>query len=103
MVPFLPQNGRLCRVLKTPCQKPIRLTRSPTWAPRKRPHRAIRKAKVCARAKTNPVHKTGQCSKCAPEKGQAGPQERLQIRVREKRLFRDPQGHCQDSKPNQDR
>ncbi|KAL0093819.1 hypothetical protein F4703DRAFT_1964114 [Phycomyces blakesleeanus] len=183
MVPFLPQNCRLCCVLKTPRRKPIRLTRSPTWAPAKRPHQPIREAKVCARAKTNPAHKTGQCSKCAPEKGQtsptrkakvcarrkgqtspqerpkyvpeekgkpahkkgqsmchkkranrptrkakvcarkkdkpvrkkgqsrrqskhqSGPQERLmlQMRAREKRLFRDPQGHCQDSKPNQDR
>ncbi|OAD76975.1 hypothetical protein PHYBLDRAFT_142486 [Phycomyces blakesleeanus NRRL 1555(-)] len=76
MVPFLPQNRRPCRDIKTPCQKPIRLTRSPTWAPQKRPHRPIRKAKVCARAKTNPAHKTGQCSKCAPEKGQTGPQDR---------------------------
>ncbi|KAL0095568.1 hypothetical protein F4703DRAFT_1912692 [Phycomyces blakesleeanus] len=51
MVPFLPQNCRLCRLLKTHRQKPIRLTRSPTWAPRKRSHRPIRKAKVCARRK----------------------------------------------------
>ncbi|OAD78404.1 hypothetical protein PHYBLDRAFT_69654, partial [Phycomyces blakesleeanus NRRL 1555(-)] len=85
----------------------------------KRANQPTRKAKVCARRKGQtapqerpkyvpeekgkPAHKKGQSRR--QSKHQSGPQERLmlQMRAREKRLFRDPQGHCQDSKPNQDR
>ncbi|OAD66493.1 hypothetical protein PHYBLDRAFT_152300 [Phycomyces blakesleeanus NRRL 1555(-)] len=55
---------------------------------KKRANRPTRKVTVCASKKGKLPHKKGYSSKCAPEK---------------KWLFRDPQGHCQDSKPNQDR
>ncbi|KAL0093968.1 hypothetical protein F4703DRAFT_1790396 [Phycomyces blakesleeanus] len=116
MVPFLPQSFRLCRVLKTPRQKPIRLTRSPTRAPRKRLHQPIReakapsahqikanrptrKAKVCASKKGKPSHNKGQ-SMCQ-KKGHAVPQERPKHVPEEKDKPPHKKGHsmCQQKGP----